>query len=387
MRRAAVAATFCRLLEDRAGKEQLMTDMTTRFPVRHADFSTGQRRPACAMVGASLAWQSVMHRVDQVASTNATVLLLGETGTGKDLLARAIHERSARRTRNLVVVDCGALPSSLFESELFGRERGAFTGAHTSQAGRFEAAHGGTVFLDEIGELPLELQPKLLRVIQEGEVERLGGQRTTQVDVRIIAATNRLLADEVREKRFRPDLFYRLNVFPITVPPLRDRRDDLPALVRHFIDRLSVELDKPIERMMPGSLDALARHDWPGNIRELENTLRRAIILARDGVLDLSHFVGEAIQTHDAKAIMPGGVRPLADAERDHVTLVLAHTGWRIEGAAGAAKMLGLNPSTLRSRMRKLGIERHRGASGTQDTIRWQGRSLATRGAYGSVPA
>ena len=365
-----------------------MTDMTTRFPVRHADFSTGQRRPACAMVGASVAWQSVMHRVDQVASTNATVLLLGETGTGKDLLARAIHERSSRRARNLVVVDCGALPSSLFESELFGRERGAFTGAHTSQAGRFEVAHGGTVFLDEIGELPLELQPKLLRVIQEGEIERLGGQRTTQIDVRIIAATNRPLAEEVREKRFRPDLFYRLNVFPITVPPLRDRRDDLPALVRHFIDRLSLELDKPIERMMPGSLDALARHDWPGNIRELENTLRRAIILARDGLLDLSDFVGESIQLHDAPPIVAAsGVRPLAEAERDHVSLVLAHAGWRIEGASGAARMLGLNPSTLRSRMRKLGIERQRVSPGTPDTVRWQGTSLTSRGAYGSVPA
>ena len=208
-----------------------------------------------AMVGTSIAWQSVMHRVELVASTSATVLLLGETGTGKELLARSIHERSARRARNMVVVDCGALPSSLIESELFGRERGAFTGAHTAQAGRFEMANGGTVFLDEIGELPLELQPKLLRVLQEGQVERLGGMRTTRVDIRIIAATNRNLAEEVRRGRFRSDLFYRLNVFPITVPPLRDRRDDLPALVRHLADRLGRELGRPIERITPGSLE------------------------------------------------------------------------------------------------------------------------------------
>ena len=193
-------------------------------------------------MGTSIAWQSVMHRVELVASTSATVLLLGETGTGKELLARSIHERSARRTRNMVVVDSGALPSSLIESELFGRERGAFTGAHTAQAGRFEIANGGTIFLDEIGELPLELQPKLLRVLQEGQVERLGCMRTTRVDIRIIAATNRNLPEEVRRGRFRADLFYRLNVFPITVPPLRDRRDDLPALVHHLADRLGHEL-------------------------------------------------------------------------------------------------------------------------------------------------
>ena len=315
------------------------------------------------MVGTSDAWQSVLHRVEQVASTSATVLLLGETGTGKALLARFIHERSARRGRNMVVVDCGALPSSLIESELFGRERGAFTGAHTAQAGRFEAAHGGTVFLDEIGELPLELQPKLLRVIQEGEVERLGGLRTTRVDIRIIAATNRNLAEEVRRGRFRSDLFYRLNVFPITLPPLRDRGGDLGALVRQLIDRLGRELGRPIERMAPGSLEALARHDWPGNIRELENVLRRAIILSRNGLLDLTDFVGETLHAPEAPPSMASRLRPLADAERDHVKFVLEWAGWRIEGLAGAAQLLGLSPSTLRSRMRKLGIERLRGTT------------------------
>ena len=362
-------------------------DIATQLPIRQPDFSTGRRRPASAMVGTSLAWQSVMHRVDQVAATNATVLLLGETGTGKELLARAIHERSARRARNLVVVDCAALPASLIESELFGRERGAFTGAHTSQAGRFEAAHGGTVLLDEIGELPLELQPKLLRVIQEGQIERLGGLRTTLVDLRIIAATNRPLAEEVRQKRFRSDLFYRLHVFPITVPPLRDRREDLPALVSHLTDRLSRELGKPIERMTHGSLEALARHDWPGNIRELENALRRAIILSRNGLLDLSDFVGESIQAHDASSFTASGARPLADAERDHVTFVLAHTGWRIEGVSGAAQVLGLRPSTLRSRMRKLGIERQRFSRATRDIGPVAGHIVdVTSRAYGGVP-
>ena len=324
---------------------------------------------------------------EQVGGAHATVLLLGETGTGKELLARAIHERSARRARNLVVVDCAALPASLIESELFGRERGAFTGAHTSQAGRFEAAHGGTVLLDEIGELPLELQPKLLRVIQEGQIERLGSLRTTQVDLRIIAATNRPLAEEVRQKRFRSDLFYRLHVFPITVTPLRERREDLPALVSHLTDRLSRELGRPIERIVHGSLEALARHDWPGNIRELENALRRAIILSRNGLLDLSDFVGESIQGHDAPSIMAGSVRPLADVERDHVTFVLAHTGWRIEGVSGAAKVLGLSPSTLRSRMRKLGIERQRVSTATQDIGPVAGRFVdVTSRAHGGVP-
>jgi len=333
--------------------------MAIQLQAQHRDFPTMERRgSAGAMVGTSIAWQSVMHRVELVASTNATVLLLGETGTGKELLARSIHERSARRTRNMVVVDCGALPSSLIESELFGRERGAFTGAHTAQAGRFEIANGGTVFLDEIGELPLELQPKLLRVLQEGQVERLGCVRTTRVDIRIIAATNRNLQEEVRRGRFRADLFYRLNVFPITVPPLRDRPDDLPALVHHLADRLGHELGRPIARIAPRSLEALARHRWPGNIRELENVLRRAIILSRDGLLDLSDFVGEPIDDVEAPASFASRVRPLAEAERDHVNFVLEQAGWRVEGLAGAAELLGLKPSTLRSRMQKLGIER-----------------------------
>ena len=343
-------------------------DMALQLPVRPAEFPTRDRRgSADAIVGTSQTWQAVMHRVDQVATTTATVLLLGETGTGKGLLARAIHERSARRARSLVTIDCGALPASIIESELFGRERGAFTGAHASQAGRFELANGGTVFLDEIGELPLELQPKLLRVIQEGQLERLGGLRTTRVDMRIIAATNRNLADEVRQGHFRPDLFYRLNVFPITVPPLRDRREDLPALVRHLTSQLSVELGRPIEGLTPGSLQSLARYDWPGNIRELENVMRRAIILSRDGRLDLNDFEREPMQAAEAPPAITNRVRPLAEAERDYLNFVLEHAGGRVEGLSGAAQLLGLRPSTLRSRMRKLGIASARTAKAAHD--------------------
>jgi formate hydrogenlyase transcriptional activator len=310
-----------------------------------------------SIVGASDALKYVVHRVEQVAETNATVLLLGETGTGKALIARAIHQRSARRHRGFVIVDCGALPSTLIESELFGRERGAFTGAHNAQAGRFELASGGTVFLDEVGELPLELQPKLLRVLQEGQIERLGSLRTVHVDLRIIAATNRNLVEELRHGRFRRDLFYRLNVFPITVPALRDRREDLPALVRYLCERLGRQLGKPIERITPGTFDALSTYDWPGNIRELENVVQQAIIVSHDGVLDLTGFVGEPLDT-----AMPlrtrNGSRALVDVEREHIELVLKSAGWRIEGQGGAAQVLGLKPSTLRTRMRKLGIHR-----------------------------
>jgi transcriptional regulator with GAF, ATPase, and Fis domain len=282
--------------------------------------------------------------------------LLGETGTGKELIARAIHNESPRRHKKFVVVNCGALPPTLIESELFGRERGAFTGAHSSQAGRFELADGGTIFLDEIGELPRELQPKLLRVLQEGQVERLGGARTVRTDVRVIAATNRNLIDEVRSGKFRQDLFYRLNVFPITLPALRERREDLPALLHHLCDRLGRQLGRPIDRIAPGSLEALQRYDWPGNIRELENVIQQAVILSRNGVLDLSDFAGQAI--HRDAPSMREELYALADVQRAHIQRILQSTHWRIEGATGAAKLLGLCPSTLRTRMRKLGISR-----------------------------
>jgi formate hydrogenlyase transcriptional activator len=309
------------------------------------------------IVGRSEALRGVLYRVEQVAPTNATVLLQGETGTGKELVARAIHARSLRGHRGFLVVDCGSLAATLIESELFGRERGAFTGAHNAQPGRFELANGGTVFLDEIGELPIELQPKLLRVLQNGSVERLGSTRTSKVDVRVVAATNRNLAEEVRRGRFRKDLYYRLNVFPITLPSLRDRREDLPVLVEHFLELLGARLGKSVSRISAGTLEALERYDWPGNLRELENVLQQGIILSRDGILDLSDFKGDAVEML-APPPVAEDPQSLVDVERRHIESVLINAQWRIEGSRGAAKVLGLNPSTLRSRMRKLGMSR-----------------------------
>jgi transcriptional regulator with GAF, ATPase, and Fis domain len=305
------------------------------------------------IVGTSDVLKYVMYRVEQVASTNASVLLLGETGTGKELVARAIHHQSRRANRKFVVVNCGALPPSLIESELFGRDRGAFTGAHTSQPGRFELADGGTIFLDEIGELPLELQPKLLRVLQEGQFERLGSTRTVHVDVRIVAATNRNLVDEVNNGKFRQDLFYRLNVFPITLPALRERLEDLPALLRHFCDRVGRQMGRSIDRVTPGTLEALQQYDWPGNIRELENVIQRAIILSADGVISVND-----ISLSSAKPATATTGTTLEEVERNHIQRMLSTTLWRIEGRRGAAELLGLKPSTLRSRLRKLGIRR-----------------------------
>ena len=304
-------------------------------------------------MGESPAWRYVMFRVEQVAATQATVLLLGETGTGKELVARAIHNRSQRAGSRFVALNCSALPATLIESELFGHERGAFTGAHAAQAGRFELAHRGTLFLDEVGELSLELQPKLLRVLQEGQFDRLGGTHTLDVDVRVIAATNRDMLDDVRQSRFRQDLYYRLNVFPITLPALRERREDIPLLAEHLAERFSKALRKPVAKLPPAVIERLQEHTWPGNIRELENVLQRAIIMSTNGVLSLREI-------HFAKA-EPGstsGGTTLEDVERDHITRMLALTSWRIEGAHGAARLLGLKPSTLRSRLRKLGIRR-----------------------------
>jgi transcriptional regulator with GAF, ATPase, and Fis domain len=321
---------------------------STYLPVRAADESG-------TIIGESDAMRYVMSRIDQVASTDATVLLHGETGTGKELLARAIHKRSTRRDRPFVVVNCAAMPAALIESELFGRERGAFTGAHATQIGRFELANRGTIFLDEIGELPLEVQPKLLRVLQEGQLERLGNPRTVDVDVRVVAATNRDLAEEVREARFRPDLFYRLNVFPITLPSLKQRREDIPALVRYLVDRLGRTLRRRIESIPDEVLVALQSYDWPGNVRELENVLQRAMIVSRDGVLTVGDAWVPTLEDPGA-----GTSVTLTEVERRHIVRVLSGVRWRIEGSGGAAQMLGLKPSTLRSRMLKLGIARPR---------------------------
>ena len=305
------------------------------------------------IIGQSDAMRYVMFRIEQVAATDATVLLNGETGTGKELLAHAIHSRSPRRGSPFVVVNCAAMPATLIESELFGRERGAFTGAHTAQMGRFELANRGTVFLDEVGELPLEVQPKLLRVLQEGQVDRLGNPRALDVDVRVVAATNLDLSEEVRAGRFRRDLFYRLNVFPITLPSLSQRREDIPLLVRHLVAKLGLALRKRVDTISDEVMRALQALDWPGNVRELEYVLLRALILSRGSVLSL----GDAwlpVLDH----VPAVGSSTLIDVERRHITRVLLGARWRIEGAGGAAQVLGMKPSTLRSRMLKLGVTR-----------------------------
>jgi transcriptional regulator with GAF, ATPase, and Fis domain len=309
--------------------------------------------PEETLVGESAAWRYVVFRLEQVAATHATVLLLGETGTGKELVARAIHRRSARAAGKFVALNCAALPATLVESELFGRERGAFTGAHSSQAGRFELAHRGTLFLDEVGDLPIELQPKLLRVLQEGQLERLGSTRTVDVDVRVIAATNRDLTEEVRQNRFRDDLYYRLNVFPITLPSLRERREDIPLLAQHLANRFARAMPKPVKPIPDSVSRALQQYDWPGNIRELENVIQRAIILSPDGVISIND-----ISLSSAKPATAATGTTLEEVERNHIQRMLSTTLWRIEGRRGAAELLGLKPSTLRSRLRKLGIRR-----------------------------
>lgn len=307
------------------------------------------------IVGQSNALSQVFLRVEQVAPMDATVLLLGETGTGKGVIARAIHNRSSRKDRPTITVNCTALPANLIESELFGREKGAFTGAHLRQMGRFELADGGTIFLDEIGEMPLELQCKLLRVIQDGEFERLGSPRTIKVDVRIIAASNRNLEEEIKNGRFREDLFYRLNVFPIMIPPLRQRKEDIPLLVNHFVAKCSKKIGKKIETISKDTLHALQEYHWPGNVRELESVIERAVITSPGTtlqVLDRFDTFRKPNFSGDQK------VKALADLEQEHILQVLQQTGWRIEGKNGAAVLLGLNPSTLRARIRKHGIHR-----------------------------
>ena len=307
------------------------------------------------IIGNSSALSQVFFRVEQVASQNATVLLLGETGTGKGMIARAIHSRSARKGRPLITVNCTTLPATLVESELFGREKGAFTGSDVRQIGRFELADGGTIFLDEIGEMPLELQSKLLRIIQDGEFERLGSPRTIKTDVRIIAATNRNLEDEIRNGRFREDLFYRLNVFPIIIPSLRQRPDDIPLLINHFVAKYNKKIGKKITTVSTATLNILQEYHWPGNVRELESVIERAVIITQGTTLQVvDRFVPFPVTEKPEER----NVTALAVLEQDHILQVLRKTGWRIEGQNGAALLLGLNASTLRSRMRKYGILR-----------------------------
>jgi transcriptional regulator with PAS, ATPase and Fis domain/ABC-type uncharacterized transport system substrate-binding protein len=306
------------------------------------------------IVGSSTELKYVLFKIEQVAPTDTTVLLLGETGTGKELAARAIHRASPRRDRPMVKVSCAALPPTLIESELFGHEKGAFTGAVGRKIGRFELAHEGTLFLDEIGEMPLEVQSKLLRVLQEGEFERVGGSKTIKVNVRIIAATNRNLKAEVRNGLFREDIWYRLSVFPISLPPLRNRTEDIPHLVNHFTNTFSKKLGKPLQSVAPGAMKALQEYSWPGNVRELANVIERAVINAKGPVLYLADKLDLPQQHTNGDS---GNTKPLLEIEREIIIQRLEASQWRIEGEKGAAKSLGMNPSTLRSRMQKLGIQ------------------------------
>jgi formate hydrogenlyase transcriptional activator len=308
-----------------------------------------------AIIGESPALKEVLRQVEVVAPTDAIVLIQGETGTGKELIARAIHRLSARRDQTFVPVSCAAIPSGLLESELFGHERGAFTGAIAQKLGRFELAHQGTLFLDEIGDIPLDLQPKLLRVLQEQEFERLGSTRTRRVDVRLVAATHRELAKMVSEGTFREDLYYRLNVFPLTLPPLRERPEDIPLLVRHFVHTYAQRLGKRIGTIPADAVDALVGYHWPGNVRELQNVIERAVILTPDTALRLP---STGWQRSQAVLDTAATRQTLEEVERAHIFQVLRDTNWVIGGPQGAAARLGVRRTTLMYRMEKLGIPR-----------------------------
>ena len=309
------------------------------------------------IIGKSDALKYVLYKVEQIAQSDITVLVLGETGTGKELVARAIQGFSKRKNRALVKVNCATLPSNLIENELFGHEKGAFTGSGFRQLGRFEVADGATLFLDEIGELPLELQAKLLRVIQDGEFERLGSSHTIKVDARIIAATNRNLEEEVKKGRFREDLWYRLNVFPITMPPLRDRIVDVPLLVAFYVEKIAKRLGKDTPIVPKLMMDAFSNYHWPGNVRELENILERAVIISSGPKLRMVDDFNRPL-AYLSKAQKTVGAKTLEQVEHDYIVRVLEQTNWKISGENSAAQILGLNRSTLRARMRKLNIKK-----------------------------
>ncbi|MEJ2196622.1 MAG: sigma 54-interacting transcriptional regulator, partial [Ignavibacteriaceae bacterium] len=305
------------------------------------------------IISTSDKFNKVLRSVEQVAATDSTVLILGETGTGKELLARAIHNISKRSDRPLVKVNCATLPENLIESELFGHEKGAFTGATSMQIGRFELANSGTIFLDEIGELPMVLQTKLLRILQEGEFERLGNPKTIKVDVRVIAATNRNLENEISDGSFREDLFYRLNVFPIQIPPLKERKEDIPLLVKHFLKKYNTKTGKKVEIITQEVMEKLCRYSWPGNIRELENIIERAVITSSGNKLILGDWLSKSNSPSNNTEILP-----LEDMERKYILEILEMTQWKVSGEKGAASVLDINPQTLVSRMKKLGIQK-----------------------------
>ena len=316
--------------------------------------------PIVDLIGCSAKFRALLDNVNMIAPVDSAVLIQGETGTGKEAIARAIHEASPRRRNRFIALNCAAIPSSLVESELFGHEKGAFTGAVTQTVGHFQAADRGTLFLDEIGDLPLELQPKLLRVLQEKQFERLGGRQTLQFDVRVIAATNQDLGQMILERKFRADLYYRLNVFPITLPSLRERRADIPLLVEHFVEKFARQQGKVVD-MIPGDvMAALEDHDWPGNIRELQNVIERGVIMTAGAVL--SRQTTEHLRRRETAPVLlpvvsePARTTTLADAERAHITAILRATSWVVGGPKGAAEQLGLPRTTLLARMQRLGI-------------------------------
>jgi formate hydrogenlyase transcriptional activator len=353
-----VGGVFAQAIARKREQEKLLTAMSEikvlkdrlereNSYLQHA----AQVRPPQGLTSRSSRFLSVIEEAMQVAQTSSTVLLLGETGSGKEVLAQAIHDASARKARPMIKVNCAALPASLIESELFGREKGAFTGALARQAGRFEIADGSTIFLDEVGELPLELQPKLLRVLQEGEFERLGGTKTIRVDARVIAATNRPLAQAVKDGKFREDLFYRLDVFPIEVPPLRERNEDVPMLSWTFVKEFSNSMGKPIEEISDESMTALEEYHWPGNIRELRNVIERAMILEHSRTLNIK--LGHTTLRPIAVKATAGS---LDEAERAIILQAVEQCNWRIRGTNGAAVLLDIKPTTLESRIKKLGL-------------------------------
>jgi formate hydrogenlyase transcriptional activator len=309
------------------------------------------------IVGENATLRTILKQVETVAPTKSTVLIRGETGTGKELIARALHDLSPREGRTFVKLNCAAIPTGLLESELFGHEKGAFTGAIRQKIGRFELAHQGTLFLDEVGDIPLELQPKLLRVLQENEFERLGGTKTIRVNVRIVAATNRDLTEMIAEGRFRRDLYYRLNVFPVALPPLRERTDDIPHLVRHFTQGFARGMGRRIVNIPPSVMDALVRYPWPGNVRELQNVIERAVILSKGPTLQVA--IAD-LQPESAPVTAPTAAAhaTLSDAEREHILRVVRETNWVLGGSKGAAARLGMKRSTLHWKMKKLGISR-----------------------------
>ena len=350
------------LRERRALRQQVLG---LRDEVRNA-YSFGP------IVGQNTGMRHVLEELQQVAASDVTVLLVGETGTGKELLARALHERSSRAARPFVPVNCAALPEHLVESEMFGHERGSFTGAHARKAGRFELAHRGTLFLDEIGDLPLNAQAKLLRVLQDGEVHRVGSTQPVKVDVRIVAATNQDLSAHVSERKFREDLFYRLSVFPIRIPPLRDRREDIPLLAAHLAAQCAKRMGKSMKGIAQSAVPALTSYAWPGNVRELQNVIERAVILATDGLITADHIslnriaaptVSDTVAPEDSVVQLPTPPHEpssptLADAERVAIIRALRHAEGRVSGASGAAALLGLKPTTLHAKMKKLGVRR-----------------------------